>query len=278
MHASDLAYLSALVARHAAITLDHMRPAQISARLTPVARRFGFRNPAALMRELPHGHGQLVQAVIEAMTTNDTWFFRDRVVFDHFRDCLLPTLLARRRATRSLRIWCAAASTGQEAYTLAMILAEKNLIAEGWTIEIIASDISAACIARARDGLYSDEEVQRGLGVKRLITHFAQESPGWRISPALRQMVRFQPFNLLEDFAWLGELDLIVCRNVLFYFEPRTKLQMLERLAAQLAPDGFLLTGTAELPHHITPAFEPLPEGRGVYCKPDPDYRRTSFH
>ncbi len=275
MRDSDLAYLSALIGRHTAITLEPMRPAQVTARLVPVARRFGFRDPGALMQDLPHGHPRLLQAVLEAMTTNDTWFFRDRAVFDHLRDHVLPTLMARRMRSGRLRIWCAGVSSGQEAYTLAMILAEKNLVAD-WTIELIATDLSPVCISRARQGHYSNAEVQRGLGIKRLIAHFTQEAHGWRISPALRQIPRFHTFNLLDDYDWLGEIDLILCRNVLLYFALPTKAQVLDRLAAQLAPDGYLVVGSAEQPHTIASTFELVEGTRGLYSKAEADLRRAS--
>lgn len=276
MRDSDLAYLSALIGHHTAITLAPMRPARVAARLVPVARRFGFRDLGALMQDLPHGHPRLLQAVIEAMTTNDTWFFRDRTVFDHLRDRVLPNLMARRMRSGRLRIWCAGVSTGQEAYTLAMLLAEKNLVKD-WAIDLIATDISTACIGRAREGLYSNDEVQRGLDIKRLIAHFTQEAHGWRINPALRQTPQFHSFNLLDDYDWLGEIDLIFCRNVLLYFEPHTKAQILERLAAQLAPDGYLIVGSAEQPHTIVSAFDPVEGARGLYSKAETDLRLAAF-
>ncbi len=269
MLASDLTFLSLLLKRRTGIALNPLKTTQIAARLAPVARRFGFRNADELLRELPHGRESLLVPVIEAMTTNDTWFFRDRAPFEQFREIILPDLMSRRARSKKLRIWCAAASTGQEAYTLAMILNEAGIAADGWEIELIATDINGECIARAKEGLYTSFEIQRGLGIKRLIANFTQEGEGWRIGDHLRRMVKFRVFNLLDDYGWLGEMDVVFCRNVLLYFEPRTKTRILARLADIMAPDGYLVVGTAEMPHEVSNAFECLPGGRGLYIKPE---------
>jgi chemotaxis protein methyltransferase CheR len=203
------------------------------------------------------------------MTTNDTWFFRDRAPFEQFREIILPDLMSRRARSKKLRIWCAAAATGQEVYTLAMILNEAGIAGDGWEIELIATDINAECLLRAKEGLYTSFEIQRGLGIKRLIANFTQEGEGWRIGEHLRRMVKFRTFNLLDDYGWLGEVDVIFCRNVLLYFDQRTKAQVLARLADVLAPDGYLIVGTAEMSHEVTTAFERLPDSRGLYIKPE---------
>lgn len=273
MLASDVNFLAQLLKRRTGIAINPSKTSQIAMRLAPVARRFGFRNTDELMRDLPHARESLVRTVIEAMTTNDTWFFRDRAPFEQFREIILPDLLSRRARSRKLRIWCAAASTGQEAYTLAMILTEARLAESGWSVELVASDINSECIARAKEGLYSSFEIQRGLSVKRLITYFTQENENWRICERLRRMVKFRVFNLLDDYGVFGEMDIIFCRNVLLYFEPQTKARVLERLSGTLAPDGYLVVGTAEIPHEITTSFERLPGTRGLYIKPQMGYR-----
>lgn len=277
MLASDVAYLAQLLKRRTGIAINPNKTSQISQRLSPVARRFGFRNVDDLLRELPHARDSMLRPVIEAMTTNDTWFFRDRPVMEQFREVILPGLMSRRTRSKKLRIWCAAAATGQEAYTLAMILHEAAIVRNGWEIELTATDLNSECLTRAKEGLYTSFEVQRGLGIKRLISHFTQEGDNWRISDALRRMVKFRNFNLLDNFGWLGEVDVIFCRNVLLYFEARTKTQILDRLADILPPDGYLVVGSAELPHEVTAAFERLPEGRGLYCKPDTSYRYAAL-
>jgi chemotaxis protein methyltransferase CheR len=273
MLAADLAHLAQLLKRRTGIAINPLKTSQISTRLAPVARRFGFRNTDELLHELPHARESMILPVIEAMTTNDTWFFRDRAPFEQFREIILPDLLSRRSRSKKLRIWCAAASTGQEAYTLAMLLNEAGLAKDGWTIELVATDISSECIARAREGLYTSFEVQRGLNIKRLIAHFTQEDDRWRISDTLRRMVKFRTFNLLDDYGAFGEMDVIFCRNVLLYFEPHTKTRVLDRLADTLAPDGYLVVGTAEMPHEASSAFELLPDNRGLYIKSETEYR-----
>lgn len=273
MLAADVAWLAQLLKRRTGIAINPLKTSQIAARLAPVARRFGFRNTDELLRELPHARESMVRLVLEAMTTNDTWFFRDRSPFEQFREIVLPDLMARRSRSKKLRIWCAAASTGQEAYTLAMLLQDAGLAKDGWTIELVATDFSSECIARAKEGLYTSFEIQRGLNIKRLIAHFTQEDDRWRASESLRRMVKFRTFNLLDDYGALGEFDIIFCRNVLLYFEPQTKTRILDRLADTLAPDGYLVVGTAEMPHEVSGAFEPLPDSRGLYIKPETEFR-----
>ncbi len=273
MLAADVAFLAQLLKRRTGIVINPLKTSQIATRLAPVARRFGFRNSDELLHELPHALESMLRPVVEAMTTNDTWFFRDRSPFEQFREIVLPDLMSRRSRSRKLRIWCAAAATGQEAYSLAMLLQEAGLTKDGWTIELIASDISSECVARAKEGLYTSFEVQRGLNIKRLIAHFSQEGDRWRVSDSLRRMVKFRTFNLLDEYGWIGEIDVIFCRNVLLYFEPQTKTRILDRLAETLAPDGYLVVGTAEIPHEVSNAFELLPDSRGLYVKPETQYR-----
>jgi chemotaxis protein methyltransferase CheR len=277
MLAADIAYLAQLLKRRTGIAINPLKTSQIASRLAPVTRRFGFRSTDELLRELPHARESMIRPVIEAMTTNDTWFFRDRSPFEQFREIILPDLMSRRARSKKLRIWCAAASTGQEAYTLAMLLNEAGLAKDGWTIEFVATDVSSECIARAKEGLYTSFEVQRGLNIKRLIAHFTQEDDRWRVSESLRRMVKFRTFNLLDDYGALGEMDIIFCRNVLLYFEPQTKMRILDRLADALSPDGYLVVGTAEMPHEVSGAFELLSDSRGLYIKPDAEYRYAAL-
>jgi chemotaxis protein methyltransferase CheR len=201
------------------------------------------------------------------MTTNESSFFRDQVPFEQFRDIVLPALLARRAGTRRLRIWCAACAAGQEAYSLAMILDDRKLSAQGWTVDLIATDLNSEMIARAEEGLYSAFEVQRGLSMRLLATHFTEENGYWRVGEALRRMVTFRQFNLLDSFGWLDELDVIFCRNVLMYFDQRTKTQVLDRIAEVLAPDGALVLGPTEIAHRLVPDFVPADGAHGLYFK-----------
>jgi chemotaxis protein methyltransferase CheR len=191
------------------------------------------------------------------------------VPFDHFRDTIMPALLAARAASRRIRIWCAAAATGQEPYTLAMCLKEMGKELRGWRIEIVATDLSTEVLARAKSGIYSQFEVQRGLSVMMLIKYFSQVGEAWQIAPEIRGMVKFAPLNLLNDFSHLGKFDLVFCRNVLIYFDQATKIDVLERIADVTERDGYLVLGGAETVMGLTKRFRPVADKRGLYRQPD---------
>ncbi|KQP06647.1 chemotaxis protein CheR [Methylobacterium sp. Leaf99] len=238
----------------------------VESRLGPVCRRFNLATLHDLVNALKGGReAAMEKAVVEAMTTNETFFFRDRAPFDLFRDVLLPEAMARRAAQRRLRIWCAAASTGQEPYSLAMMLHEAALRLAGWTVDLVATDLSTEVLERARAGLYSHFEVQRGLPVQLLIKHFEQVGEQWRIAANLRQMVDFRPLNLLQPFDQLGTFDIVYCRNVLIYFDAATKGDVLARISASLAPDGAVLLGAAETVIGLTDRLAPNAQHRGLY-------------
>ncbi len=230
-------------------------------------RRFGFRSVDGLVKELRHGRETLARAVTEAMTTNESSFFRDRGAFDQFRDMVLPQLLESRAATKRLRIWCAACAAGQEPYSIAMLLADQKLPAKGWNIDLIATDLSAEMIARGEEGVYSHFEVQRGLAIRRLVAHFNQEGGSWRIHENLRRMVTFRQFNLLDSYGWLDDLDVVFCRNVLIYFDQKTKASVLDKIAEVLEPDGALLLGHSETVRGLSNAFAPVDRAPGIYVK-----------
>jgi chemotaxis protein methyltransferase CheR len=263
--AADFHFLAELVNRRSGMVLPAEKLNLAESRLWPVARRFGFRDLEAMLADLRHAPESLASAVVEALAIHDTWFFRDRAVFEHFRAAILPPLLLSRMRERRLRLCCAGASTGQEPYSLAMLLAEVGL--SGWRVEMIATDLSEAAIARGRDGVYSQAEVKRGLRAREIATHFAPDGECWRVAERVRRMVRFRVFNLLDDFGWLGELDVIFCRNVLMYFDPRSKAAVLEKLAAALAPGGCLVLGASETALGTTDWLEPEDTARGFYRK-----------
>jgi chemotaxis protein methyltransferase CheR len=238
----------------------------LETRLTVLMRREKLADLNALADRLGRsGAEPLMREVVEAMTTNESFFFRDDKPFQHFRTQALPRLIASRGPGASLRIWSAASSTGQEAYSLAMILAENKSVVGDRTIEIIGTDIAREPLTRARDGIYTQFEVQRGLPVQHLMKYFKKEDPHWRISPAIRQMAQFREFNLLGDLRPLGRFDIVFCRNVLIYFDQPTKTRVLEAIAGVMPPDGMLYLGGAETVLGITPRFAPLPGERGVY-------------
>jgi len=198
------------------------------------------------------------------MTTNETFFFRDKIPFDHLRE-ILPALMQARANRRSLRIWSAACSTGQEPYSIAMLLKEAGQVLAGWRTEIVATDLSQGVLEKSKSGLFSQFEVQRGLPIQLLVKHFTQIGELWQLNADIRSMVQHRQLNLLQDFSQLGMFDVIFCRNVLIYFDQDTKAAIFERLVKQLEPDGMLMLGAAESVVGITDAFKPCPEKRGLY-------------
>jgi len=261
----DLAFLAHMLRRRSGLVLGNPKSEHIDNRLAPVMRRFGFKDIEALIAELRHGRDALARAVTEAMTTNESSFFRDREAFELFAETVLPDLVARRFKSRRLRIWCAACAAGQEAYSIAMILDDLKLAAKGWSVDLIATDINSDMIARAEQGLYSHFEVRRGLPVRRLVDHFLEEGGGWRVSEKLRRMVTFRPFNLLDSFGWLDDVDVVFCRNVLMYLEPKAKAGVLDKISEILMPDGYLLLAAVESPLGLSDRFAGRPDAPGLY-------------
>lgn len=219
----------------------------LETRLDPVMRKASIPNVAQLVAALrERGTSPLAEAVIEAMTTNESLFFRDKRPFEQLASLFLPGIVSRRPPGQPLRIWCAAASTGQEPYSIAMLLRDNERLLGGRRVEIVATDLSGEVIDRAKEGLYSQFEVQRGLPVQYLLKCFNQEGDMWRINADIRSMVRFSRLNLLQPFGHLGQFDIVFCRNVLIYFDAPTKSDVLSRIASVMAPDGYLVLGGAE--------------------------------
>jgi chemotaxis protein methyltransferase CheR len=265
MRADDFLFLAELLRRRSGLLIGQPRHEQVENRLGPVMRRFGFKDTSALIAELRHGRDALARAVTEAMTTNESSFFRDKPSFELFREQVLPEMLERRASTKRLRIWSAACAAGQEAYSIAMMLDDLKLGAKGWTVDLIATDISAEMIARAEQGLYSHFEVQRGLPILRLVEHFMQEGSSWRVVEPLRRMVQFRPFNLLDSYGWLDDIDVVFCRNVLMYLDHRAKVGVLDKLSETVAADGYLLLGSVESPLGLSNEFEAVRDAPGLY-------------
>lgn len=207
----------------------------------------------------------LATQVVEALLNNETYFFRDRTPFDLLSKSALPKLIQRRQSTKQLRIWSAGCSTGQEAYSLAMMFAEDPLRWAGWTIDILGSDVSESAVRRAREGSYSQFEVQRGLGIAQMIKWFEEHDGGWRAAESLRRNVRFQVHNLLEPAPHPGEFDIVLCRNVLLYLNGDRRTQVFDRIAGALAADGCLMLGAGETVIGQTRRFEADSETRGLY-------------
>ncbi|ODN68765.1 CheR family methyltransferase [Methylobrevis pamukkalensis] len=248
------------------LVLSNEKQYLVESRLLPVARKAGLASITALVARMrdPREH-VLADAVVEAMTTNESFFFRDKTPFEHFKDVMLPAMLQKRASTRRIRIWCAAASTGQEPYSLAMTLKEMGPKLAGWRFEILGTDISNEVLDRARAGVYSQFEVQRGLPIQLLLKYFTQTGDTWQVSSELRQMIQWKKLNLLDNFSNLGSFDIVFCRNVLIYFDQPTKIDVLGRISKMLPEDGFLVLGAAETVVGLTDAFQAHPERRGLY-------------
>ncbi len=266
MTPTDFEFIATLLHKRSGLVLTPDKTYLLESRLTPVARRLGHLGLQELIAAMRQSSREdVLTQVTEAMTTNESFFFRDKTPFDQFTRLMLPTITSARAAGKGLRIWCAAASTGQEPYSLCMSLRDKPALVQGREVEILGTDLSTEVLDRAREGVYSQFEVQRGLPVQLLVKNFAKQGDQWQINPEIRSMVQFRAFNLLHDFSQLGTFDIIFCRNVLIYFDRQTKAQVLKRMAAQLAPDGFLVLGAAETVFGICDALKPVDGERGLY-------------
>jgi len=259
MQTEDYTFVAQLLSKGSGLSLGEGKEYLVESRLAPVAASLGLADTRELFRRLRANHDHaLVQAVCEAMTTNESLFFRDNLPFEALKSVVFPDLAKSRQAKRQIRIWCAAASTGQEPYSIAMT---RSLHAPGladWEVEILATDLSQAALERARTGVFNHFEVQRGLPVTVLMKFFTQAPSGWQINESVKRGIVFRQMNLLEPFSHLGTFDVIFCRNVLIYFDHATKVSVLDRMARVLAPDGYLFLGGAETVVGIIDAFKRL--------------------
>jgi chemotaxis protein methyltransferase CheR len=261
----DYEYLRKFLKDSSGLDLSTDKQYLIESRLLPIARKAGLSGITELVQKMKGGSAGIAPQVVEAMTTNETFFFRDKIPFDHFRDAIMPEVLQARASRRSIRIWCAAGSTGQEPYSLAMCLKEMSAALAGWRFEILATDLSLEVLEKSKAGLYSQFEVQRGLPIQMLVKYFKQTGEFWQINADIRAMVQHRQLNLLHDFSQLGVFDVIFCRNVLIYFDQDTKVNIFRRLAKATEADGFLALGAAETVVGLTDVFKPFPERRGLY-------------
>ena len=268
MMAHEFNLLRRLLKEHSGINLSADKMDLVEARLRPLLKEFDFPSFAHLTLALiKPGADGLRSRVAQSLAVLESYFFRDKTPFRYFTDVMLPKLMERRSGSRRIRIWCAASATGQEPYSLAMLLAEAGQKIDGWSIEIVATDFSEDALRKARTGLYSQFEVQRGLPVSLLIKYFQKTGGGWLVRPELRKRIAFREHNLLNDCRDLGVFDIIFCRNVLIYFDEPLKNAVLGRLSRQLASDGYLVLGAAETTTGVSPDFMPVPEGHhGVFC------------
>ncbi len=267
MNTADFELLSQILKERSGLVLSSDKAYLIESRLTPVARKHRWNGLDDLIAEVRKGSDEeLLREITEAMTTNESLFFRDQRPFDSLRDVVLPSLLEKRaNGQKKIRILSAACSSGQEPYSLAILLKEQAAKLNGWSFEIVATDISDEMLEKARLGIYSQFEVQRGLPIALLVKYFRKDDDKWQLDSGLRSMVTFKNFNLLEDPQILGRFDIVFCRNVLIYFDQDTKSRVLEGLAGILPEDGVLFLGGAETVIGVTDRFEPVPNQRGIY-------------
>jgi chemotaxis protein methyltransferase CheR len=265
MTPTDYEYLQKILKDRSGLVLSADKKYLLESRLMPLARKAAVAGISELVQKMKAGSEPMISDVVEAMTTNETFFFRDKTPFEHFQNTVIPDLIKARTAKRSLRIWCAAGSTGQEPYSLAMIMKELGAALTGWRIEIVATDLSPEVLEKSRTGIYTQFEVQRGLPIQLLVKYFKQTGTTWQLNADVRSMVQFKQFNLLQDYAHLGKFDVIFCRNVLIYFDQATKTDIFGRLAKASESDGCLFLGAAETVIGLTDRYKVCPNRRGVY-------------
>lgn len=271
MNAHHYEFVRQLLKSRSGLQLTDDKQYLVESRLLPVARRAGLTTIDDLIASVRSNQTPvLADEVVEAMTTNETFFFRDKVPFEQFKTVIMPALIAARARQRRIRIWCAAASSGQEPYSLAMCLKEMASELRGWQIDILGTDLSQSVLEKAKSGLYSQFEVQRGLPIQLLVKYFSRHGEMWQIAPELREMVQFRRFNLLNDLTSLGRFDVVFCRNVLIYFDQETKSSVLERLHAVLERDGYIVLGAAETVVGLTDSFKNVPDHRGLHTSQGP--------
>jgi chemotaxis protein methyltransferase CheR len=263
---SSTRILAGLLEARTGQQLTMSRRWRIETALSSLLRERGVTSLDELITILVMGkEPNLSQQVVEALLNNETYFFRDRSPFDLIARHALPALAERRKDQRRLRIWSAGCSTGQEAYSLAMLFAEAPQQWAGWTIDILGTDVSTACVDRARSGTYTQFEVQRGLGINQMIKWFEECADGWRAVEALRRSLRFQVHNLLEQPPHPGAFDIVLCRNVMLYLSADKKALAFERLASAMAPDGWLMLGAGETVIGQTTRLGTDLDARGLY-------------
>jgi chemotaxis protein methyltransferase CheR len=263
--AGDFNYIRELVRDHSALLLEPGKEYLVESRLEPVARLEGFPSFHGLVANLRAApFGDLHCRVAEAMTNNETTFFRDVRMFGMLRHTIVPELVARRAPQRSLNVWSAACSSGQEPYSVAMLLRDHVPALDGWNLKLMATDISREMIARARAGSYSQLEVNRGLPANLLVKYFRQHRAAWEIDPEIRRMVDFRDLNLIQSWPALPLMDVVFMRNVLIYLDADTKKTILSRVARLLAPDGYLILGGAETTTNLAASFESVILGGGM--------------
>ncbi|MFH1158176.1 MAG: protein-glutamate O-methyltransferase [Pseudomonadota bacterium] len=270
MNDFDFKFFEALLRKESGLAITPEKIYLLESRLLPIVQKQKIQGglEGLAQRIKLTKDADLQRAVVEAMTTNETSFFRDSTPFQRLKEDLLPYFSRARGTQKTLRIWSAACSSGQEPYSIAMLLREYPALA-GWRFEIVATDLSLDILAQARSGVYSQFEVQRGLPIQMLVRYFTKQGDGWAIKPEVKDMVKFRPANLLGNISELGSFDIVFCRNVLIYFDVPTKVKVLAAISGVIKPDGVLFLGGAETVIGVSDNFRPVPEIRGIYVRQD---------
>ncbi|WP_158047183.1 CheR family methyltransferase [Skermanella pratensis] len=277
MKVEDFDMFSTLLKQRSGLVLSRDKAYLLESRLMPVARKWNMKGLDELAIAIRTRREEaLLRDITEAMTTNESSFYRDQKPFDQFRNVVLPMMLANRGGRRSIRIWSAACSSGQEAYSLAMLLLDEGARLDGWRFEIVGTDLSSEMVEKAKAGIYTQFEVQRGLPITHLVKYFKQIGDKWQLNDKIRQMVSFREYNLLTDLTPLGQFDVVFCRNVLIYFDQPTKGKVLESIAKLMPADGVLYLGGAETVLGITERFKPMDNQRGLYVMNQPAGAQTA--
>ncbi len=266
----SLSFFFSFLQKESGLVLDDSKTYLIEARLGPIVSEAGLASIDALCQQLRlNPTSPLRQKVVDAMATNETSFFRDMVPFEIVRKVILPELIKTNQHSKKIRIWSAACATGQEPYSLAMLLSNMGPALAGWNVEILATDMVERVLERARNGTYSHYEIQRGLPAQYMTRFFDQVGTEWQVRPELKKWIQFRRLNLLSDYSGLGLFDIIFCRNILIYFDIASKKKVLEQMAASLSPNGVLFLGGGETPLGITDRFTRFEIDRAVYYKRD---------
>lgn len=267
--AEGLQYLRDFIRRRSAIVVEADKNYLVESRLSPIVRELKLASIDELLQQTKRDErGQLARRVVEAMTTNETSFFRDVHPWETLKNTILPELIKTRQTSRRLRIWCAAASTGQEPYTIAMVIREHFPELATWDIQILGTDLNAAVLERCRTGIYKQLEVNRGLPATMLVKYFDRQGVEWQVKPEIRKMLAFQELNLLDRWSMFAMNDVVFMRNVLIYFDTNVKRDILGRVRDKLAPDGFLVLGGAETTLNLDDQYAPLRAGQTVVYQP----------
>jgi chemotaxis protein methyltransferase CheR len=277
MNSSDFEYYEKMLYKESGLVITPDKSYLLDSRLSPVARKWSFDNIEAMTAKLrsPASDPNIKKDVVEAMTTNETSFFRDMKPFKNFEDIVIPHLLKTKPAGSTVRIWSAACSSGQEPYSLAMCIKENESKLNGLKFDIWATDLSDEILDTAKRAKYSQFEVQRGMPVQLLVKYFKQDGDSWYLNDDIKNMVRFAKFNLLDPFMMPVTFDLVMCRNVLIYFDQQTKTTILEKISSKIAPHSFVMLGGAETVFGLTEKLKPLAGHRGIYAPENSDYSAT---